>query len=456
MSERLAGPGLLIGVLAGMACGQNVTCLSDEFGDGSTISAWQRLHITESWNADQLEVYDINASVPGHMVMTPYSCTWYRDYRGPMNFKLATGDFALTTHVRVSSRDGVSTPGSLYSLGGIMLRTPRAITPATWTPGGENYVFLSLGYGQDSTVHPQFEVKTTIAGDSILQLSSAQGLEATLQIARIGQYVIALLQQPGGSWQVHRRYHRPDMPATLQAGMVTYGDWLKASTLDPFTHNQTVIHPGMSPDPSPWQPMAPDLIARFDYARFAEIELPPALVGADLTNPTLVPDGVLLSFLGASLDTPGPGPVEIAEHPQDAAGHLGDDVQFSVVANGTVESFAWEMNGVSLSDGVLPSGAEVSGSTTATITIDGITFDEHGAEFTCLAIGPCMQIESGACQLAVLCPADHDGSGFVDTDDFDSFVAAFEAGTDDADFDGTSFVDTDDFDAFVQAFESGC
>jgi hypothetical protein len=54
------------------------------------------------------------------------------------------------------------------------------------------------------------------------------------------------------------------------------------------------------------------------------------------------------------------------------------------------------------------------------------------------------------------CPADFDGSGFVDTDDFDAFVGAFEAGDDSADFDGTGFVDTDDFDAFVGAFESGC
>ncbi len=54
------------------------------------------------------------------------------------------------------------------------------------------------------------------------------------------------------------------------------------------------------------------------------------------------------------------------------------------------------------------------------------------------------------------CPADFDKSGFVDTDDFDAFVHAFEAGTDDADFDGSGFVDTDDFDAFVHAFEAGC
>ncbi|MCK6477029.1 MAG: hypothetical protein L6Q35_09390 [Phycisphaerales bacterium] len=55
-----------------------------------------------------------------------------------------------------------------------------------------------------------------------------------------------------------------------------------------------------------------------------------------------------------------------------------------------------------------------------------------------------------------VCDADFDGSGFVDTDDFDAFVSAFEAGDQEADFDGSGFVDTDDFDAFVRAFEAGC
>ncbi|MCC6426071.1 MAG: hypothetical protein IT435_04550 [Phycisphaerales bacterium] len=54
------------------------------------------------------------------------------------------------------------------------------------------------------------------------------------------------------------------------------------------------------------------------------------------------------------------------------------------------------------------------------------------------------------------CPADFDGSGFVDLEDFAAFVHAFEAGTDDADFDGSGFVDLDDYHAFVLAFEKGC
>lgn len=55
-----------------------------------------------------------------------------------------------------------------------------------------------------------------------------------------------------------------------------------------------------------------------------------------------------------------------------------------------------------------------------------------------------------------ICPADFDCSGFVDTDDYDAFVHAFEDGTDNADVDGSGFVDTDDFDFFVHAFEAGC
>lgn len=54
------------------------------------------------------------------------------------------------------------------------------------------------------------------------------------------------------------------------------------------------------------------------------------------------------------------------------------------------------------------------------------------------------------------CRADFDKSGFVDTDDFDAFIHAFEDGSKLADFDESCFTDTDDFDAFVHAFVDGC
>ncbi len=58
--------------------------------------------------------------------------------------------------------------------------------------------------------------------------------------------------------------------------------------------------------------------------------------------------------------------------------------------------------------------------------------------------------------VVVGCPADFDGDGFVTGEDFDAYVAAFEAGDLIADFDHDSFVTGEDFDAFVAAFESGC
>ncbi|GMV27485.1 MAG: hypothetical protein AMXMBFR58_35160 [Phycisphaerae bacterium] len=71
---------------------------------------------------------------------------------------------------------------------------------------------------------------------------------------------------------------------------------------------------------------------------------------------------------------------------------------------------------------------------------------------TAAALGKYTKLEL---EVEVRNPADFDRSGFVDTDDFDAYVHAFEAGDDSADIDGTCFVDTDDFDAFVRAFERG-
>ena len=54
------------------------------------------------------------------------------------------------------------------------------------------------------------------------------------------------------------------------------------------------------------------------------------------------------------------------------------------------------------------------------------------------------------------CAADFGGDGFLTFEDFDAFVAAFEAGTTSADFDGDGFLTFEDFDSFVAAFEAGC
>jgi len=58
--------------------------------------------------------------------------------------------------------------------------------------------------------------------------------------------------------------------------------------------------------------------------------------------------------------------------------------------------------------------------------------------------------------LTSCCPADFNSDGFLTFEDFDEFVAAFEAGAITADFDADGFLTFEDFDAFVGAFEAGC
>jgi hypothetical protein len=308
MARTIALPAFAAALFAARGLAQGPACLSDEFDNPTTLTNWTRIEQAESWPNDPLQTWNIDASTPGAMTMIPHTVTWYQNYRGPLVFKPVTGDFAITTSVRATARNGVSVPSAQFSLAGLMLRTPRAITPATWTSGGENYVFLSTGYGFANPARFQYEVKTTIDGDSQLVLSDAPGPETVLQLVKIGPHVICLRQPLGGSWVVHARYRRDDMPATLQAGLVSYTDWQKVSIFDPFVHNTSTLRPPLAPgviDPNPFVPFNPDLRAEFRYARFATPAVPAPLIGADLSNPAAVSDAQLLMFLGAALNIVG-------------------------------------------------------------------------------------------------------------------------------------------------------
>ncbi len=307
--------------------------LSDEFDDASTQSNWQRVNEVEGWNADQLNLYDIDQTQPGRLVMQPHTVVWYADWRGPMAFKEVTGDFVITSEIHISDRDDIGGSDAddvpndgAFSLGGVMVRTPRDITnPATdWAPGngaddgtnnGENYVFLSFGYAYSNGAS-QFglEVKTTRNSASNLEVTSL-GPDAntiTVQTARIGNSIITLYQLPGQDWQVHRRYSRPDMPETLQVGMVTYTDWEKANDFDPFLHNGSVLTPETIADPTPGQAFNPDLTAGFEYARFVHPDVPVELQGVDLTS-NGISDAQLLSFLGNSANIGPDGNLDLPE-----------------------------------------------------------------------------------------------------------------------------------------------
>lgn len=283
-----------------------IELLSDEFNSRCSLSDWFDINDTEGWDAQHLESHDISQTFPGQLMLMPYTTSWFQDRRGSLLFKLASGDFVFTTEVRVTNRTLDGFPSSEYSLSGVMMREPKTMTdPTQWSPGEEDYIFLSTGFA--STNHPtcpgcpgpHFEVKSTNNGNSNLQVSSIDSAHVTIRIARLNDFIIVLYQLGADSFSVHQRYYRPDFPDTVQVGLVAYTDWPKVSTYSTIVQNENVMNADLDPGLSNNRglPFNPDVIARFDYARFGEIDLPANLENTNLLDESLVPDSVLLSFL---------------------------------------------------------------------------------------------------------------------------------------------------------------
>lgn len=284
---------------AARAQDNDLFALGDEFSDPARASEWTQRHQTEGLPFDPLELFELSGpAAPGALRLVPHTVTWYAGYKGPLVYKLVDGDFALTTSVAISNRAGSGLPASTYSLGGLMLRAPTASLAQP-----EDYVFLSIGR-TDSQHWPQagagahFEVKSTDDGVSQLEASAAGAPLAELQLARFGSAVIALYRRPGEAWVVHRRYDRADLPSTLQAGLVAYTDWRKCETYSAPFHNTHLLSSALSSDPSsqPALPFAPDLDARFDFARFQRVFAPhgfDALAASDAQLLALLGDNAL-------------------------------------------------------------------------------------------------------------------------------------------------------------------
>ncbi len=115
----------------------------------------------------------------------------------------------------------------------------------------------------------------------------------------------------------------------------------------------------------------------------------------------------------------------------------------------------WYRDGAILSDGVDTSGTRVVGSATLSLRLENLHVADSGV-YVCQVDDGCGAGRSDGAALQVICRADVNADGFLTFEDFDEFVAAFEAGAASADFDGDSQLTYDDFDAFVLALEQGC
>ena len=332
----------------------DLAVLSDEFENAATLSSWIRLNDTEGWNADKLEVHDVDTSAAGQMRIMPHTTSWYADLTGPLVYKEITGDFIVTTQLDVRRRNSAAgRPVPLYSLGGIMIRTPRATTSAAanpdpgpttvlpwppnnyttdWQPDTENYIFLSYGNAGGNTAANQwsYEVKTTVNGNSTLYYN-AIGVPADeslviLQAVRRGNTFL-LLRKHGenGPWIIENRYTRSDMPATLQVGITTYTDWDNVTANGLFTgnsdHDGQYHHNRVVMTAANGFTANPDLVVDAEYFRFAR---PPAsLTEAALGAAPLTAEDDEPQYLSAS----------------DLAATLGDAATQASAAHASLETY---------------------------------------------------------------------------------------------------------------------
>jgi hypothetical protein len=235
-----------------------LAALSDEFDDASTLAQWAKLSDVEGW-PDEFKALDVDQSYAGHLTLRPHPSFWFGDFHAPFLFKKVTGDFIVTTRMLATgATDHVPTRG--YSLAGLLVRAPHDAGRSKWTAGHENWIFITAGTG-DGDGKPQFETKNTRNSKSRLQLSPRTHGWVELRIARVGARITLLRRVEGETWRVMRREDRPDLPSTLQVGLIAYSDYdslkwdLIFSRVEKY--NNRVIANGV-----------PDLIGRFDYVRF--------------------------------------------------------------------------------------------------------------------------------------------------------------------------------------------
>ena len=196
----------------------STTEFSDEF-DIDTLSDWSLRHEVENSPA-QYTVLEINRSAPGALTIVPtLTPGWFADGDAPLVFKLVSGNFSIETDVLAeSSASSGLPPGQNFNSGGLMARNPQQ-------PGGvENHVMVNLGRQNESL--PGFtgsESKSTRDSNSRLTLQAGSN-HGRLILCRVDTTFYTYRQMDNEtSWTRIGEISRPDLPDTLQAGMVANG-----------------------------------------------------------------------------------------------------------------------------------------------------------------------------------------------------------------------------------------
>jgi hypothetical protein len=212
------------------------------FDSPQALKGWLSLQI-EGWPNRWNELRFEEENGQRHLVIEPKVSSWYEDIIGGFLYQPVTGDFEVTARVKASGRKG-ATPTRSFSLGGLMVRAPREVTANHFEPGKENWLFLTTGT-VDRPGEPQFEVKTTMNSVSTLRSYPAQRGWVDLRIVRLRELFTLLYRYDGGEWTYLDQWVRPDLPQTMQVGLIAYTDWDSTAEVYP---NLEAINQGQIPN----------------------------------------------------------------------------------------------------------------------------------------------------------------------------------------------------------------
>jgi hypothetical protein len=244
-----AGPALAADDLSG---------LSDEFDAAASLDGWTRFDKAYGW-PDKIKALDVGVATPGALRLEPYHSAWVRDLNGPFLFKTVTGDFDVRARVRVRGRDG-GLPGGIWSIGGLMARTPNGLKADTWVPRRENWQFVNTGVAWEKG-KPITETKATFNSFSSLKLKAYRSGWTELRLVRVGMTLFALVRPDADSpWEIRDRYYRMEPNPHMQVGLVAYttSDDRPQEPENPEVQNRTVE-----------RDLKVDMVLEADWVRFS-------------------------------------------------------------------------------------------------------------------------------------------------------------------------------------------
>lgn len=206
----------------------DIASLSTTFTGPDALQGWTTLSVpgfADAWKPTRFE--------NNVLIIEPRSSGWFEDMMGGHLYREVTGNFIVTTRVRVTGTNA-PVPQTAFSLAGLFIRAPRpGLTATNWQPGKENWMFLSVGSASPAGTS-QFEIKSTTNSLSSLKFSPAPQGWLQLRIARHGELFTLLAKADGAAeWTVLEQFIRPDLPETLNVGITAYADWDSVAPIYP-------------------------------------------------------------------------------------------------------------------------------------------------------------------------------------------------------------------------------